>query len=1176
MLQLRNICKTYITGDLRQDALKDINVSFRKNEFVAILGHSGSGKTTLLNIIGGLDQYTSGDLLINGVSTKKYKDKDWDAYRNHSIGFVFQSYNLIPHQTVLANVELALTISGIRKSERQKRALDALKKVGLEEHVYKRPSQLSGGQMQRVAIARALINDPEILLADEPTGALDSETSVQVMDILKEIAADRLVIMVTHNPDLAYEYANRIVKLSDGRITEDSHPYVSATAEVERLKRLKNRSMSFLTSFMLSLNNLLTKKLRTFMTSFAGSIGIMGIALILSVSTGFQSYIDKIEEDTLSSYPLTITSETVDTTSAILSMVASREENKEYEGTNIVKEQQYMTTMFSSIGTNDLKSFKKYLEERVDEIRQDVSLITYSYSVKPVIYTKDVTGSIVKLNPSTTMASMMGRSSTSSFMSAYSNGGVFNEMIDDITMIEENYEVLAGRWPAAYNEMIIVLSEPNTISDLLAYQLGLKDTSELKGILTTVMSGEQVENEEKPITVTYEELLNLQFKLVDASSLYQYNEKYEVYEDMSDDKDTMLQIYEDAENLYIVGIVCAKEESSSMALSNGVCYTSDLTKYVIEKARNSELVKKQLTNKEVDVFSNKRFDEEEEREELDFQEMISIDEDKLKEAFKFNLDLGSMFDENTLQKIVLDNSEAVTKNIENSTVSMANMLVQLENGLAQAMIQSYNMAFAQDSDTPNCDTYADPNNARMGCKVNEGEEDAYTEVSEGVFISNELGYFKEVNYSEAMTEVFKSAFFEGEIYEKIIEQLAGVLTQVGMSAEDISSMTKEAVSAGFDAYANAARALVKDSAYSEITENIFESAIYDSILEQLQANIFPEMSVEEIDALIHENIDTLYQNYGSLLPTGNALVPESELNKLNADAIVLEALRADSIARSNAASAAAMAKDLTTLFVAQGIGTALSEVMAPLANTMNQDILSVDTSAFAEAFQFNLNEDELSRLMETMLSSTDSKSYQTNLINLGYQDLNEPTSISVYFHNFDGKDSFLNFIAHYNEIVEEEKEISYTDITGILMGSVKTIVNAVTYVLIAFVSISLIVSSIMIGVITLISVMERTKEIGILRAIGASKRDVGHIFNAETFIVGLLSGLIGVGVSELLLIPINRLLYKLTGVSSLKAVLPLGSGGILIVISVILTFFSGLIPSRSASNKNPVEALRTE
>ena len=1176
MLQLRNITKTYITGELKQDALKDISISFRPNEFVAILGHSGSGKTTMLNIIGGLDQYTSGDLVINGVSTKKYKDRDWDAYRNHSIGFVFQSYNLIPHQTILSNVELALTLSGVSSTERKERAKKALEQVGLGEHVYKKPNQLSGGQMQRVAIARALINNPEILLADEPTGALDSDTSVQVMNILKEIASDRLVIMVTHNPELAYEYANRIVRLVDGKVTEDSNPYVSQTEDKTKVKRVKNRSMSFLTSFMLSLNNLMTKKLRTFMTSFAGSIGIMGIALILAVSTGFQAYIDKIEEDTMSSYPLTITKETVDATAAILGMVSDNEEVKKVEGSETVREKQYMTNMFSSIGNNDLKSFKRHLEDHVEEIRDDVSLITYTYSVSPVIYTVDAAEKIVQLNPNSSMGRMM---SGNSLFSA-GRGGVFNEMLNDTDMLTENYDVLKGRWPTAYNELIIVLSEPNSISDLLAYNLGLKDTSQLRTIIAEAMNNEESSIKSTPLSITYDELLNLDLRLIDASDLYSYNEKYDIYEDMRDNAEFIQKAYDEAERLKVVGIVCAKDGSNSMALSSGVNYTHALTEYVIRQAENNTIVKRQKANTEVDVFSGKRFDEEEERSEMNFSDMISIDQEKLASAFQINLEMGNLMDENQMKDLVMGTSEKVVENIENSTEGMYQLLTEMEKSLTLAMIQGYETAFASDSNIPNCPEYVDPENRALGCRVPEGEEAAYTEVSEGVFIHNESGYLKSVSFNDATIAMYQEAFFSGDIFDGILSQVMKNMNLVGVSAEDLSALVQEAVRHGFNAYVQQAKLQNSQAGITDIENTIFNSEVYQNVLDQL-STLYPELSREELDQTLRSYVEQMKETYGEqlaeLISATSANVLVEDLEKLDKNQIVLSALEDKEIKSQNTVNATELAKSFSTLFVAQGLGEALAKVLEPLSSMMGKDVLTVDASKLAEAFRFDYNEEELNRLMETMMSSPEDKTAANNLLKLGYQDLEEPTSISLYFKNFDGKENALKFIDNYNEAAEEEsKEIRYTDITGLLMGSVKTIVNAVTYVLIAFVSISLIVSSIMIGVITLISVMERTKEIGILRAIGASKRDVGHIFNAETFIIGLLSGLIGVGVSRLLLIPINALLYHLTSIASLKAILPLRSGLILILISVILTLFSGLIPSRSASNKNPVEALRTE
>ena len=672
MLQIKNISKKYKTGDLVQQALDNVSLNLRDNEFVAILGPSGSGKTTLLNIIGGLDRYDSGDLIINNVSTKKYKDRDWDTYRNHTIGFVFQSYNLIPHQTVLSNVELALTIGGISRKERRQRALKALDEVGLLDQAHKKPNQMSGGQMQRVAIARALVNNPDILLADEPTGALDTKTSVQVMDLLKEVAKDRLVVMVTHNPDLANEYANRIIRLQDGVVISDTNPFVVAETKLKKKNtRSKKAHMSIFTALSLSFNNLLTKKGRTILTAFAGSIGIIGIALILSLSQGFQNYIDKIQEDTLSSYPLTITSDTADMTSAILSMVTDRRENKT-EGENVI-ERQYLTTMFSSIGTNDLKSFKKYLESNEEDYSKDVSQIKYSYSVTPNIYTIDAAKNLVKLYPSS-MWNMLYSNSASSFMSSFSSasgGMIFSEIPEDLESVKDQYDVLKGRWPERYDEMIIVLSEPNSISDLLVYSLGLRDTAELKTIISSIMSQDEIEVKNDPRVYSYDFLMGLDLRLVMPTDTYKFNSKYEIFEDMTKDDEYMREVYDNSLKLKIVGIVCAIDPDSTLALSPGVNFRSDLTQHVIDTAKQTVIVQKQLANKDLDVFSGKSFDQANEESkkdsDLNFEDMISVDEDLIKEAFKFNLSEDSfkfeMMSEKDMASLIATTSASIYNNI---------------------------------------------------------------------------------------------------------------------------------------------------------------------------------------------------------------------------------------------------------------------------------------------------------------------------------------------------------------------------------------------------------------------------------------------------------------------------------------------------------------------------------
>ncbi|MBP5683685.1 MAG: ABC transporter ATP-binding protein, partial [Bacilli bacterium] len=665
MLEIKKITKVYDTGGFKQKALDGVSVNFRESEFAAILGPSGSGKTTFLNIIGGLDHYTSGDLIINEVSTKDYKDRDWDSYRNHRIGFVFQSYNLIGHQSILTNVRLALTLSGVSKSEGEERARKALIDVGLEDHLHKRPNQLSGGQMQRVAIARALVNDPDILLADEPTGALDSETSVQIMKILKKIAKNKLVIMVTHNPELANEYANRIITLKDGKITSDSNPYDGKIDTKEQLeiekKKSKKTNMSFLTALALSFNNLMTKKGRTILVAFAGSIGIIGIALIMAVSNGFQNYVDSIQEDALTSYPLMIMEESTDVTGILLSMQAARDAEKP-EGK--VVEQPLVSSMLVNVKANDLKSLKRYLEANFSKVKKDLSTVDYNYSIDPIIYAVDATNTIAKLNPSNLFTSTFGSNTLMSSYSSYTS--VYSQMMSNREVINSQYDVIAGRMPEKYDELIIVLSNPNTIPDLIVYSLGLRDTSELSEMVTKIMSGESANIHHDPLELTYEDLLNIKLKLVMPTDLYKYNSKYEVYEDMSDDKDYVKDIFNNkAVDLKIVGIVTPKEGVTTMSLQRGINYTPELIKYIIDYSSKTDLVRKQLDNKDIDVFSNKRFDSDENEFNFEFSDFVSVDKDKLSKAFNVNISeedimkqvTASMSDINN--SITTDTTEAV-------------------------------------------------------------------------------------------------------------------------------------------------------------------------------------------------------------------------------------------------------------------------------------------------------------------------------------------------------------------------------------------------------------------------------------------------------------------------------------------------------------------------------------
>jgi len=1053
MLELKNITKKYNTGEFEQLALDNVSINFRKCEFAAILGPSGSGKTTLLNIIGGLDHYTSGDLVVNEISTKKFNDRDWDTYRNNRVGFVFQSYNLITHQTILKNVELALTLSGVSKKERRTRAKEALKNVGLEKHLHKKPNQLSGGQMQRVAIARALVNNPEIILADEPTGALDSETSIQIMDVLKNISKKRLVIMVTHNPDLAEEYANRIISIKDGKITKDTNSYDGKIDTTNKKLEKRNKTkMSFLTALSLSFNNLMTKKGRTILVAFAGSIGIIGIALILAVSTGFQNYVDSIQEDTLTSYPLSIMQESTDITGALLSMRSSSNETKKG---NKVKEQQYITTMLSSISTNDLKSFKKYVEKNYNKIDKDLTSIKYSYSVDPLIYTIDSTNKLSKLNPSNLFKSMYG---DSNLMGSYSSfASIFSQMIDDEETLKEQYDVLAGTWPKNYNEMIIVLSEPNGISDLLVYSLGLRDNDELNDMVTKIMNGEKVDVNNTPLELTYDDLLNVDLRLIEAADTYKYNIKYDVYEDMSDDEEYMNKLYKNATKLKIVGIVTAKKGSSSSVLSPGVAYKKELIDHIINYADSTTIVKKQLNNSKLDVFSGKNFDEKKNNFDFEFNDLVSVDKKKLESAFDIKIDQTALTKQT--QGYMEEISNAITADTTPAREAFVNNLNTITDGL-------------------------------------------FSSITETISLNEAESYIDNYMNSAEVESILKT------IENDYVIPSASLKT-----------------------------------AYSGLLKGLLP--IYISTYASIDPTLTTDMNnpVAKIEQNILATIKNQYFN--------NAAIIKTE----------------DTMAR--VMTEAKMKKVILTK-----VGELTNKLMSSIANAFN-----VDQNKITSAFKLNFTEDELARVVTAMMSKTVT-TQDSNLLTLGYQDREKPTYISFYFSSFEGKEHFLKFIDNYNKKVknkgEEEKEIRFSDTTGILMDSVKTIVNAVSYVLIAFVSISLVVSSIMIGIITYISVYERTKEIGILRAIGASKRNISSIFNAETFIIGFLSGIFGMTITYILIPIINTILHKYTGNIPLNAALSISNAIKLIILSIVLTLIGGLIPARAASKKDPVEALRTD
>ena len=1070
MLQLIDVRKSYTTGDFTQTALDGINLNFRDNEFVAILGPSGSGKTTTLNIIGGLDHYDTGDLIIDGVSTKEYKDRDWDTYRNNRIGFVFQSYNLIPHQTVLSNVELALTLSGVGRAERRQRAIEALEQVGLGEHIHKKPAQMSGGQMQRVAIARALINNPEILLADEPTGALDSKTSVQIMDLLTEIAKDRLVVMVTHNPELAEQYANRIVTLADGRITSDTNPFIPQEEDFRQsTKKIRKSSMSFLTALSLSFNNLMTKKGRTIMTAFAGSIGIIGIAAILSLSTGVNAYIDSIEENTLSEYPLQISSTGFDMTSMLVgtSLDTSTEPEKKEE--NQVKVSKMVENMVSSMGNNDLASLKEYFESGETEINTYAKAIQYDYGVTPLIYNSDTSEKLHQANPNTTITQLYG-SSASSFMSSSSimTTDMFQQLPSQDSLYKDQYDVKAGRWPESYDELVLVLSGTGRITDYMAYIMDLRDPDELSDAIRTFMSGDsELQIEEGKGSYTYDELMDVTFKLVNKADCYQYDETYNTWLDKTDDTDYMRELVDGSTTLKIVGIVQAKEDASVTMLESGLYYPESLTNHVIEYAANSDIVKQQLDNKDVDVFSGKTFEEEEESESaFDMSSLFSIDQDALANAFNIDSS-GLSFDASSLS-------------FDTSSLSFDASSLQID----PSSLDFGEMDF---SDMPAMDS--------------EAMEEAMSGFQPDTAALNEM-------FSTVMTGYFtayQEAIMKGETPPSV---------QDYMSSEEVQAAMAQGMASAFD--------------FSGMSESM------QAVMQDYMTNTFQPY----LQGKMTQALSGLMQQLSDKISTA--------------------------VATSMTSAMSSMTSGLTDAM--SGLGDSLASAM------------SIDEDAFANAFQFNMDETTLTELITSMMT-TDSASADSNLTTLGYADYAKPSGIDIYPWDFEAKEKIIDILDGYNDKMkaadEEDKVISYTDIVGVLMSSVTTIINAITTMLVAFVAISLVVSSIMIGIITYISVLERKKEIGILRAIGASKRNISQVFNAETIIVGLLAGLIGVGLTALACPPVSVIAEAMTDVPNVMQ-LPIAAAVILVCISVLLTFIGGLIPAKSASRKDPVEALRSE
>ena len=1190
MLQIKNIRKEYKTGDLVQKALDGVSLNLRDNEFVAILGPSGSGKTTLLNIIGGLDRYDSGDLIINGISTKKYKERDWDSYRNHTIGFVFQSYNLIPHQTLLANVELALTISGISKAERKKRAQEALARVGLGEQVHKKPSQLSGGQMQRVAIARALVNNPDIVLADEPTGALDSETSIQVMELLQEVARDRLVVMVTHNPELAQQYATRIVNLRDGKIRSDTDPFEvdEKTLKEPEHKNMGKSSMSFLTALSLSFNNLRTKKARTLLTSFAGSIGIIGIASILALSTGVNTYIHSVEEETLSEYPLQIQSTGFNFASSMMMSAGGSGEAQEESGdVNVI---QMVTDMFSTMGSNDLEALKEYLDYGDSGIDQYVSAIEYSYDSVPQIYREDG-DSIRQVNPDQSFSALgLGSgSSANSMMSSMMSTDVFYEMPENESLYKDQYEVMAGRWPENYNECVVVLTSSGGISDFMLYTLGLRDAMELDEMIQQFIDEEEVDTPDHIGSYTYEDILGTTFKVVNRADYYQYDSQYQVWTDKTDNDEYMKELVQNGEDLKVVGVVQPAEDANAVSLTTGIGYTKDLSRHVAEEAENSEIVQQQLQNPDVDVFTNEAFGEESGQRDLDMNSLFSVDEDAIQEAFGFDESAltegmsdafdfsGAMSaDGSTLDLSGLMNMEDISLTLpEMPELNMQDIMsgIRLEvsaEELAQIaldLLQGYQGYAAQN---PAAD-YSGLGEDFLGyLQTDEAKQILSRNITEiiqssgTVTVSNEqlqqlvrevmAGYqqyaasngYTDINrFDEYLIEYLQTAQAQ-EILSRWASENIKIEGNVSITAEQLEKLSAEMV-AGYRQYA-AANGLPDPTKIDDYFMEYMATPEAQQKLSQGIAGMVDTGGVEEkLSTALQSYMQTIMGSYSQTMAQAIETQVSSAMEQMMGQ-------------------------------ISQSMESSMQEAMSQLSGNM-ADAFTINTEALQNAFQMNMTEEELGELLMSLAYREDA-SYDGNLQELGYVDFGQPNEISIYPSDFESKEQVLRILDSYNERMEEEgKEdqvITYTDIVGTMTSSVTDIIDIISYVLIAFVAISLVVSSIMIGVITYISVLERKKEIGILRAIGASKRNVSQVFNAETFIIGLCSGLLGIGLTLLLMIPGNALIHQLAGTADINAILPVESAVILILFSVVLTILGGLIPSSKAAKNDPVMALRVE
>ena len=1173
MLQIKNISKTYKTGNLVQRALDDVSLNLRDNEFVAILGPSGSGKTTLLNIIGGLDRYDSGDLIINGISTRKYKDRDWDSYRNHTVGFVFQSYNLIPHQTVLANVELALTISGISGKERRERAIKALEEVGLGDQLHKKPNQMSGGQMQRVSLARALVNNPDILLADEPTGALDSETSIQVMDLLKEVAKDRLVVMVTHNPELAYQYATRIVKVKDGKLLEDSDPYEipEGEAPVPVHKNMGKSSMSFLTALSLSFNNLKTKKARTILVSFAGSIGIIGIAMILALSHGVNQYIEDMEEKTMSEYPLQITKTTTNMMSLSADMMTNQKSLSDTDGK--VEEMQILNQMVSGTEYNDLKSLKAYLESGKSDIKNQTKAIEYDYGITPQIYLQEEDGKVRQVCPDQTVSSLSGSSSMMLAMMGSSGMEQFHALPENDALYKVQYDVKAGHWPENEHQCVVVLTKDGRLYDMTLYSLGLKSGEELDKILDAVADDKTVETSDKLETFDYDDFLGIKLKLVNASDYYVYDNEFSVWKDKSDNDKYIENLVKDGEDLEVVGVVQPKDGEDITMLTAGVSYPASLVNHVIEEASKSKIVKAQIKNKKKNVFNGKAFDDPDDENGLNMEDFFKVDEEAFKNAFKvdtskMNMD-SSIFSDMDFSDV--DLSDLVDGD------ALADAMPSFSEKDFQDILKGVSVNLTQNSLAELFNTLLDGYKKSVG----DNPETDITGLTDGL--------------KQFLTSDDTIAYLSKKLKEILGPELDEVLTK---------DLLKDFMMRVMEDYQEFASKQEDPNDFETNFRAYLETDAVDRILSEELVSLKDKLSSVEItDDQLKEIMTDLANGYEDYAKKNNLAQPDKILDAflkyvssdsgqkvlLHYAGQIVDTKTLQANLQKKMADVMGDFSDELTDQISSAMGKVMGQISSSLQKSMGsamtsmmdnmQDIFSIDPDAFAKAIQMNMSEEDLQELM-TSLMSKGSASYEDNLNKMGYADETDPQTISIYPVDFDSKQVVDQILQDYNDDMtnsgQDDKVISYTDLVGVMMSSVTSIVNMISYVLIAFVAISLVVSSIMIGVITYISVLERRKEIGILRAIGASKGNVGAVFNAETFIIGLLAGVIGIAITIIAIFPTNYIIHTVSGNADVNAALPIGAAFVLIALSVVLTLLGGLIPANKASKSDPVTALRTD